>query len=393
MKSLCILGRQPKLGMAELESLYGPNVLVGIAPQVVSLELDTDQIDFTRLGGSIKLAKILASLPGSSWSSVEKYLTETITAHLKPIPDGKLTLGLSVYGIKVSPRDLQATGLRLKKIIKATDRPVRIVPNKSPALNSAQVLHNQLTGPHGCELLVIRHGNNMLLAQTVAEQDIEAYARRDQNRPMRDAKVGMLPPKLAQLLINLANPAPGSRLLDPFCGTGVVLQEALLMGYAVYGTDIDARMVSYAKDNLAWLQNTYLRHGSAVLMESTLEVADATTHKWQPPVEAIAAETFLGKPLTSIPPLHILEQIRKECDLLHERFLKQLASQLPSGTRLCLGVPAWRTRNGFLHLKTLDHLEGLGYNRISFVHAGAADLIYHREDQAVARELIVLAKK
>jgi hypothetical protein len=35
-------------------------------------------------------------------------------------------------------------------------------------------------------------------------QDIDAYAERDFERPMRDAFVGMLPPKLAQIMLNLA---------------------------------------------------------------------------------------------------------------------------------------------------------------------------------------------
>jgi 2-polyprenyl-3-methyl-5-hydroxy-6-metoxy-1,4-benzoquinol methylase len=99
-------------------------------------------------------------------------------------------------------------------------------------------------------------------------QDIEAYGARDQARPARDARVGMLPPKLAQTIINLAAGRPETRMdkhwdsadglgrfmvLDPFCGTGVILQEALLMGYSVYGSDIEPRMAEYTKKNLQWL--------------------------------------------------------------------------------------------------------------------------------------------
>ena len=75
-------------------------------------------------------------------------------------------------------------------------------------------------------------------------QNISAYAMRDQKRPKRDAFVGMLPPKLAQIMINLAlgDQEPKDKLLlDPFCGTGVLLQEALLMGLKVYGTDLSQK--------------------------------------------------------------------------------------------------------------------------------------------------------
>ena len=48
----------------------------------------------------------------------------------------------------------------------------------------------------------------------------------------------MLPPKLAQIIVSLSGTQPGQTVLDPFCGTGVVLQEALIMGAIVYGFDL-----------------------------------------------------------------------------------------------------------------------------------------------------------
>ena len=383
MKSLIVLGRQPALGLAELESLFGADLIQPISSEAVLLDVEAVKIPFSRLGGSIKLARVLTELDTLQWRDVESFLAETITEHLHYVPDGKFRLGLSSYGLRVRPQEINASGLRLKKIIKAAGRSVRIVPNKSSSLNSAQVLHNQLTSPTGWELLAVKHGNKTILAQTFAEQDIEAYARRDQRRPMRDAKVGMLPPKLAQIIINLTNPAPNSTVLDPFCGTGVLMQEALLMNFNIYGTDIEPRMIEYTEKNLKWLfgPNKY-----------KLEAGDATTHKWAG-FDVVACETFLGKPLTSLPPRHVLEPIIKECDEIHDKFLTNIAGQMQSGTRLCLAVPAWKSESGFLHLKTLDHLSSLGYNRGSFVHVGTENLVYHRPDQIVARELVVLEKQ
>ena len=121
------------------------------------------------------------------------------------------------------------------------------MPNTSPTLGSAQIIHNSLTKQNGAELIIFKQNGSLQLAHTIHEQNIEAYAARDQARPKRDARVGMLPPKLAQTIINLASGPhlPNQTLLDPFCGTGVVLQEALLMGYNVYGTDIEPKMIQY----------------------------------------------------------------------------------------------------------------------------------------------------
>lgn len=384
MKSLCILGRQPALGLAELESLYGAPALTPLAGGGALVDMKPADIDFLRLGGSIKLAAVITTLSTTDWRDIEPRLQSTVLEQLPDLPEGKIRLGISAYGLRVRPNDINATGLRLKKLIRAEGRSVRVVPNKSSALNSAQVLHNQLTGPAGIELVLFRNGSRTILARTVAEQDIEAYTRRDQARPMRDAKVGMLPPKLAQIIINLANPGAGETVLDPFCGTGVLLQEALLMGFFAYGTDIEPRMIEYTQKNLEWLI------GPA---KQRLEVGDATAHSWARPLDAVAGETYLGKPLTSLPPRQVLDKIMAECDEIHERFLRNIAPQLEPGARLSLAVPAWRTKNGFLHLKTLAKLESLGYNRQKFVHAREQDLIYFREDQVVARELVVLEKK
>lgn len=387
MKSLILLGRQSALGLAELESLYGAAVMRPIGPDAVLVDIEPSHIDFNRLGGCIKLTRVLTELNTTDWSAIEAYIAKSIPGHLQHVPEGKFKLGLSAYGLRVRPSEINASGLRLKKIIKATGRSVRVVPNKNQILNSAQVIHNGLDTETGWELVCYRAGNKTLLCQTYAEQDIESYAARDQNRPKRDAKVGMLPPKLAQILINLTAPPSEAVVLDPFCGTGVVLQEALLMNYGCYGTDIEPRMIEYSRANLDWLHQK--RDGN---YDIRLEVGDATLHKWRPLPTVIAAETYLGKPLSTEPNETLLHTIMQECDRIHRGMLDNLARQLPKGTRLCLAVPAWRVKNNFKHLRTLDYLRELGYNRIEFRFANAKELIYHRPDQFVARELVVLVK-
>lgn len=383
MSTVCILGRQPELGLAELESLFGAgNVqLAGTAAAIIKHE---GGFPFDRLGGTMKAAKLLAKFETADWSKLEAYLIEHIPARLQHLPEGKLKLGLSTYGLQISVGKLNASGLNLKKVIKAAGRSVRIVPNKQLELNTAQVLYNQLTGPTGSELLLIRDGNTTVLAQTTHVQDIEAYAARDQARPKRDARVGMLPPKLAQIIINLTQPSDGATILDPFCGTGVVLQEALLMGYNAYGTDLEPRMTGYTAANLAWLNITSL--------EQRVEQGDATSHQWSKPFNTIATETYLGRPFSTEPQPAILREVMQDVDTIHRKFLKNVARQTPSGFRLCIAVPAWKTKQSFQHLKALDSLEELGYNRVSFVRPGDKPLIYHREGQVVGRELVVLVR-
>lgn len=409
-QTVCILGRQPALGLAELESLYGASLITRLGSQAALIDIDPCLLAFDRLGGSVKFGKLLTILDTTDWRQIEKFLVEVSPRHAERMAEGKMQLGLSVIGLDVNLKQLQNTGLTLKKAIRQTGRSVRLIPNKALELNTAQVLHNRLTSPTGWELYFIRNGQQTVIAQTIKFQDIEAYAARDQVRPKRDAKVGMLPPKLAQIIINLAvgelpadklasicdipagevipRPQLDGTVLDPFCGTGVVLQEALLMGYPAYGTDLEPRMVEYSQTNLDWLANMYKLSATSY----QLSVGDATSFGWKQ-LDFVACETYLGRPFSALPRPEVLAEVMQDVDTIHRKFLKNLAVQTKTGFRACLAVPAWKTPHGFKHLKTLDSLEELGYTRMSFVHATAQDLIYHRPEQIVARELVVLIRK
>lgn len=413
-----ILGRQPAIGLAEIESLYGSENIQPVGYFAVDVNSD-QEIDFKRIGGALKVAKKLTTLETTEWKEVQKHLKAASAKHARRLPEGKLKLGISTYGFKVNPSKITALGLELKKSIRSSGRSVRLVPNSETALNSAQVLHNKLTGELGWELLIIINGSSTIIAQTTAVQDIDAYTLRDRGRPKRDARVGMLPPKLAQTIINIAAGSristedstfpverddanttsessasevgmrePSYRLLDPFCGTGVVLQEAALMGYSVYGTDIDERMIRYSRDNLNWLSETH-----KISFDWYLHEGDATDTQWQKPIDIVACEGYLGRPFTSAPSSEILQKTINDCDTILRKFLKNIARQTKKGDRMCIAVPAWFVGSNIYHLKTLDQLADLGYNRISFVHSNEKDLIYHRDGQVVGRELLVISRK
>jgi tRNA G10 N-methylase Trm11 len=398
------LGRQPIFGVAELERLYGPEHIRPIGGGAL-LDLAAEDINFKNLGGTVKVARILAVLPDTKWPALAKYLVDKIPEHLTRLPDGKFTLGISAYGISVSPSEIGRTSLQIKKVIRQSGRPVRTVPNKASALNSAQVLHNKLTHRGAWELIFIRDGSRSILAQTIFIQDIDAYGARDQARPFRDARVGMLPPKLAQIMVNLAvgSPQPEKNsgwdkndglkmyvIADPFCGTGVVLQEALLMGYSVYGTDKERRMVDYSRQNLQWLINKFPNLEGRVVVEA----GDATTYQW-PGFSALVSETYLGRPLSKLPDEVKLKQIVSDTNTVIKKFLINLQPQLVAGKhKICLAVPAWRRPDGGLvHLPLIDHLTDMGYTYLDLKYVRRDELVYFREGQSVARQLLILRKK
>jgi tRNA G10 N-methylase Trm11 len=388
LKTIFILGRQPELGFAELERVDPGLNISKFSENIALSDQKVESSLINRLGGTLKIAQIETIIQMSPWSEIEKKLAETFLDQIVGLPDGKINLGISCYGLPVEASEINRTCLSLKKLIKAKGRSIRVVPNKEPVLSTAQVEHNKLTGKTGVEIIIATNNNEILMANTISSQNIEAYAARDQARPKRDAKVGMLPPKLAQIMINIASPKEGSLVLDPFCGTGVILQEALLMGYAASGTDIDERMVEYSQTNLEWLSDKF-----EIQTSWDVEQADATNHKWDLDNLSVVSETYLGRPLFNPLPENQLEQLSNEVNDLIKRFLVNLGSQIPVNTSLCIAVPAWKLKQGFKTLPILDHLEEIGYNHISFKTVDTRELIYHRPQQLVARQLLSLKRK
>lgn len=392
MRFISILGRQPAIGLAELERVFGAKS-VSVLSSMAAM-IGTDEFDIQRLGGSPKAGKIVVELTKCDWHKVSQKVVQYYCDKWSSF-DGKITLGISAYGFKIDAREVQKTGIILKQKLKKSGVSLRLVPNSEPALNSAVSHHNKLgLAPNKVELLIIRADDgNAVIAESVGSQNITAYARRDQERPKRDAFVGMLPPKLAQIMINLAVGTPKGELehmtiLDPFCGTGVILQEAALLGYSVYGTDLSEKMVRYSRDNLNWLADSH-----HIKFDWYLREDDAVKAKWRQPINAVISETYLGQPFSAPPSPSKLEEVMQNCNHIISEFLKNLATQIEPGTPLCIAVPAWRDKNGhFTHLPLISTIARLGYKPYEFTNISQNDLLYYRENQVVARELLVLTK-
>jgi tRNA (guanine10-N2)-dimethyltransferase len=382
---LGVLGRQPEISLAELQAVFGEGSVVRHGElAVVNVDREIDQKTFERLGGTIKLAEIVSD----DWNKIINLLPT----------DGKVTIGLSAYNTELDVRTIT----KIAKEIKRLRKNVRFVPNNKPELSSATVFHNKLTGrANRFEFILTEIDGEKILARTLFVQNINSYAARDFDRPKRDARVGMLPPKLAQIMLNLAvtdsdnrytlkpngssaEPATVPVVLDPFCGTGVVLQEAALMGFNVYGTDIEERMVEFSVSNLKWLSSRF-----HINFFDKLEVGDATTFEWQPVMKFVVSEVYLGKPFLVEPTMTVLKANIKNCSGIVEGFLNNLLTQVDGQVRICLAVPAWMVEGKTYRLPVIRKLRDLGWQ---LQKTADKPLIYRRDEQIVGRELLVLKK-
>lgn len=394
MKYVAIAGRQPLISLAEIQALYDKAARL-VGKKLVFFEINEDgeeniSPDVNRLGGSLKLGRFF----DTDFSKLAIFLA---TAH----PEGKITLGISDFSKQKKSGLAKQKSMELKRNLAKMGRSVRVITSNEPEISSATAHHNQLGEKAGCfEIFLI----DREIYLSLGTQNITAYTERDQARPARDAKVGMLPPKLAQILINLCGKLPEeARVLDPFCGTGVVLQEAAIMGYVPYGTDLNERMVEYSKKNLSWLFNERNQKRFKILPDlilkkdqilNAISVGDATSFTWEGEIDAVAFEGYLGAPMSKSPVDIKFKTEKAKCREIAMGFLKNITPQIKSGTPVVMALPAWLRENGkYAGLNILDEIQEMGYNFEKFQDLSQSDLLYYREGQIVAREIIVIRKR
>ena len=122
-----------------------------------------------------------------------------------------------------------------------------------------------------------------------------------------------------------------------------------------------------------------------------ISVGDAVVYKWEQPIDAVACEGYLGKPMSKIPSEMELKKQKQECREIVLGFLKNLVGQIKVGTPVTIAVPAWLRENGeYSRLDILDEIIKLGYNVNNKSREG---LLYHRKEQIVARDILILRKK
>ncbi len=404
MASYCaFLGNHPQLSLAELATQFADFTVTKRFPKHVvvfesSQEIGQKELD--RLGGTILIGKEVAGL--ASPADVPQAIVGE-TAGVK----GKTTFALRGIGIdKNAIHDLYRKG---KDALKKSGKPARYVGNEhEPAAVALLKDAGLVSGKGGCELILLKDGETETFwgGKTVGAQDLDAYTKRDMKKPVRDTRVGLLPPKLAQILLNggewlarTANPKLPKKLtiLDPFCGTGVIPLEALLRGWTVHASDASLKAVNGTQKNLDWARKEYgipkKDVGASVWKQDARKpfvIKDG--------VHLIATETTLGPPLTARPTIKEAQKMRTAVEETEIEFLKNVRATLP-GVPVALTLPVWMISAGPLPLERLwKELPDLGFEPVLPAGIqgdlpGRASLVYRRGDAVVGREVVFLAQR
>lgn len=309
-----ILGRDPMLSLAELASYFEKNK-IGFKLKDYSEEVTIFSLQpfnpgdaIKKLGGIVKIGRIL-----------EGYFTYEGEKN-------KIKYAISQYG--KNPRNLQK---ELKKIFK--EQKVRAFykkPKRGKSLMPNEVVKQKLV-KEGVEFLVYED----YVAVTKAVFNPFEHEKRDEEMPCKDY-LKTISIRLAKILINLSQAK--NTLLDPFCGCGVILQEAILQDLNVIGVDIDAKSIESSKTNLKFIEKQYGAKAKYTLIEGNSQFLSNLIKE----VDGVATEPYLGPYLKKLPTLEEANKTINELSALYTRTLREIKKILKGG-KVVMIIPRFIT--------------------------------------------------
>lgn len=375
---LFFLGQTRELCLAELEvvarrlKLPAPT-LVG---EMLAMIESNDTIDAVQLqeilGGTSKIAQVLNRTEHASpevvFDSVLDYLLELKPKrfaiaehgrdHFEPIDAVRMKRELVAHGLRSNYKETPRYG------------------GNAGLLKSGSVM----------EIQVVQTATQLIYARTLTVQNVDLWSLRDFGKPERDVRRGMLQPKIAHMMINLAmgESSPADHvLLDPFCGMGTVLIEGAFMDIPhVIGSDIDSQAVMQSLKNLNWWKERQVEPFTFEVLARSVEKLEKKDFAHTPTI--VVTEPFLGK-LTPEP-----EQIPRVIDgleRLYKGMMRAYHRILPVGGKVVIIFPSFQMgKRRATVSKILDRLDEFGFKYVAGPYRGG------RPEAVTQREIHVLEK-
>ncbi len=300
MEYLFILGNAPELAKEELKAvlkssdqefqeIYSYEKVYHVN---TSIELDCNKL-IAILGGTVKIAKVMGM------AKTQKEVIRFITEHLPKTQkkSERIVFGLSWYTKEETEKhfnDIYQYSREIKNVLGKKGYKVRFVlPKKNEDILSSVVVKKQEVQ----EIIISQENKELILGQTLAVQDFEEWGKRDYQRPMVAPQFGMLPPKVARMMVNIGNGrlemgSEKKTLLDPFCGTGTILAEGLLCDLSVIGSDKEPKAIESSQKNLEWLHTNYkLANNFPLLISDATHISEKIGAN---SIDLIVTEPYLG---------------------------------------------------------------------------------------------------
>jgi tRNA G10 N-methylase Trm11 len=386
-----IAGKNWKLSLAEIISYLRARSctirIIEISKPFFLIEamkpLDPTVID--ELGGTIKIARFVTSIPPNIVTDAFAHKNKQARTEMHAVlskshaideilvsSPKKLVFGVSVYLddsrlMRFSREIHRFLGSKLKETLAAKGIRSSFMGfsryRKLPQLSHVEVLKKGLV-EKSAEILFCVGGQQAFVAHTVAVHNPFEFQKRDVGRPVQ-RRIFSIPPRLAKIMVNLASCLPGMVLLDPFCGVGTILQEALLNGAHVIGVDIDQWCVKAAEKNLEWIKTEYkLKRGvSKVLVGDSRRLS---SYLGKESVDCIVTEPDLGPPLRHVPTEGHANVLVRSLMPMYAGFMESAYETMKRNSSLVFVTPYFRTRGEvFVSLNVDQKASSIGFKKIN----------------------------
>ena len=353
-----ILGRNPKLSRAEilefLKARNRPHKEIMLEENLLIIETNEDEkFDIQEFGGTMWLGKITAE---GTTENITEYLNKT-----EIIPSDKFSY--AVFGNQ-DPQILKDIFKERKKkaMIKHGGKQIKFQDGQKQGIPSTDF-----------HIFYHKHNETVYLGIATQSYNNSDVKKRDMEKPIRRESLA-ISPRLSKILINLSEAKPHDLLLDPFCGIGGILQEALVKKINVYGIDKDKQATEGAEKNLTWLKSEYnIQNKSKIQNLDSRKTPDLQ-------FAAIATETPLGKTLKKKPTDKEAKQIIQNFEAYIIPILKRLKKVKKPSAKIAITFPVIRK----LHTDTYK------ISNKTELKVYMSPILESHPDQYISRDILIL---
>ena len=279
-----------------------------------------------------------------------------------------------------------------KKVIKKLGKNPRFINQDFKNISSVAIIKEALVKKE-TDFNFIFVWEKIYFWKTIFVQDIYGYSNRDYSKD-RDMYVGMLPPKLAQIMINISR---WKIIYDPFVWLGTVLIESIFMwNKKVFWSDVNKKIVEITNKNLDNLKNKF-NFEKKIIFQNAKYIHEID---FLSEVDAIVTEWYLWEIMTKNNiSIERIEKQRKKLSDLYEWFFSGL-KKLNFKWNIIISFPFWEISDKFLYFEEIydiinkySLIQKLLPENIEFNETKSGSLLYKRNSQLVGREIFSLKIK
>ncbi|MBN2101863.1 MAG: methyltransferase domain-containing protein [Candidatus Aenigmarchaeota archaeon] len=379
-----LLGKNRPLSVSEITMYYRHrnwNLDLTMISENAALVKSDNIPDANVLGGTIKIIKI-----SEMFEKFDPYMIDVS----KDVGRGgeKAVFGMSVYGkskswLMKNKNEIQILQKNIKDILKKEGLKSRFINFKG------EVSPVHLSRKDIIDIVLFFRGDLLYVGSTCSFNNPLEFKKRDENKPVTVSTIG-IPIRLAKIMLNLAGVKENTRIMDPFCGTGIILQEAVLMDASIIGSDIDSKMVLSTKRNLNWVIEEYglkrYNFTDSLFVSDASEISGLIKEK----VDAIVTEPYFGPALKKISSPKTAKHMLNKNIQLYDSIIKEFARVIKRDGYVCIVVPSYRTKTKNVHMNFRKIFTRHGFEEAK-VREGL-EQPFREEKKTLTREMFLLRK-